>query len=109
MVGSTGSLQAWGKCQAGWAMWAMLLLCLIVMVAPVRAQVVDVGQPTEWKTQLLEQTRIFKDPSGELDVVQVEEIGRQPGAFQRIGDVPTPGRVDAAAWWTVLRLSLIHI
>lgn len=82
------------------------LLCLWACfgLTPARASVVDVGQALEWNLRLVDQVRLFKDISGNMDVQQVAYLPDGPSGFARIDQLSDAGEVAPTPWWSKVQL-----
>lgn len=85
-------------------LWGMLLyLCFAVTAA--NAASVDVGQASQWKEQLYQQTLLYKDESQRMDVQQIAAIADGDAGFVYINELNHPAQLSPAAWWTKTTLT----
>lgn len=85
-------------------LWGLLLyLCFAVTQAT--AASVDVGQASQWKEQLYQQTLFFKDDSQRMDVQQIAALQDGTDGFVSISQLDNPAQLTPAAWWSKTTLT----
>ncbi|MDY7218081.1 ATP-binding protein [Denitrificimonas sp. JX-1] len=82
-----------------------LLLYLCFAVTSVTAASVDVGQTSQWKQQLYQQTLFYKDDSQHMSVQQVAALTDGDAGFVYIDELSQPAQLSPAAWWTKISLT----
>ena len=84
-------------------MWACLLYAFSASI-PALASAIDVGEKSEWSRQLVDQTLVFQDTSGEMTAQQVGALPNDATGFQRIQQLGEPGRISPEPWWSKVEL-----
>lgn len=84
--------------------WGFLLyLCFALTSA--HASSVDVGQASQWKQQLYQQTLFYQDESQQIDAQQIAAIQDGDDGFVSINELNNPAQLSPTVWWSKTILS----
>ncbi|MCK9465503.1 MAG: ATP-binding protein [Thiopseudomonas sp.] len=84
--------------------WGFLLyLCFALTSA--HASSVDVGQASQWKQQLYQQTLFYQDESQHIDAQQIAAIQDGDDGFVSINELNNPAQLSPTVWWSKTTLT----